>query len=100
MKRSWKAIQIQIKWLRRFVSVSFAVDTCGFPTFAYHTYHSQYTFFCISLSLKVEEVRVPSIRYPSIYHDPTKISALPEVTMMKPGNSPSVLVSFFLVSRS
>ncbi|EYC16776.1 hypothetical protein Y032_0032g2487 [Ancylostoma ceylanicum] len=42
---------------------------------------------------KVEEVRIPSIRYPSIYHDPTKISALPEVTMMKPGNSPSVLTT-------
>ncbi|PIO74835.1 hypothetical protein TELCIR_03144 [Teladorsagia circumcincta] len=42
---------------------------------------------------KVEEIRIPSIRYPSIYHDPTKISALPEVTIMKPGNVPSVLTT-------
>ncbi|KAK6738930.1 hypothetical protein RB195_020806 [Necator americanus] len=42
---------------------------------------------------KVEEVRIPSIRYPSIYHDPTKISAVPEVVVMKPGNSPSVLTT-------
>ncbi|WKX95720.1 hypothetical protein Q1695_012294 [Nippostrongylus brasiliensis] len=45
------------------------------------------------MTKKVEEVRIPSIRYPSIYHDPTKISALPEVTVMKPGNAPSVLTT-------
>ncbi|PIO62843.1 hypothetical protein TELCIR_15581 [Teladorsagia circumcincta] len=49
---------------------------------------------------KVEEIRIPSIRYPSIYHDPTKISALPEVTIMKPGNVPSVLVNGSLVYLS
>ncbi|KAK5967298.1 hypothetical protein GCK32_007599 [Trichostrongylus colubriformis] len=42
---------------------------------------------------QVEEIRIPSIRYPSIYHDPTKISALPEVTLMKPGNSPSIMTT-------
>ncbi|KAK6016701.1 hypothetical protein OSTOST_17813, partial [Ostertagia ostertagi] len=45
------------------------------------------------MTKKVEEIRIPSIRYPSIYHDPTKISALPEVTIMKPGNVPSVLTT-------
>ncbi|XGW08901.1 hypothetical protein V3C99_011314 [Haemonchus contortus] len=45
------------------------------------------------LTKKVEEIRIPSIRYPSIYHDPSKINALPEVTIMKPGNAPSVLTT-------
>ncbi|ETN75674.1 hypothetical protein NECAME_12200 [Necator americanus] len=49
---------------------------------------------------KVEEVRIPSIRYPSIYHDPTKISAVPEVVVMKPGNSPSVLVSSIFLQQN
>lgn len=46
-----------------------------------------------NVTKKVEEVRIPSIRYPSIYHDPAKISAFPEVTMMKPGNAPAVLTT-------
>uniref|UniRef100_A0A0K0DBC9 CCR4-NOT transcription complex subunit 11 n=1 Tax=Angiostrongylus cantonensis TaxID=6313 RepID=A0A0K0DBC9_ANGCA len=48
------------------------------------------------LEKKVEEVRIPSIRYPSIYHDPAKINALTESIMTKPGNSPSVLVGLTL----
>ncbi|KAK6054182.1 hypothetical protein COOONC_08314 [Cooperia oncophora] len=46
-----------------------------------------------NMTKKVDEIRIPSIRYPSIYHDPTKISGLPEVTIMKPGNVPSVLTT-------
>ncbi|CAJ0605370.1 unnamed protein product [Cylicocyclus nassatus] len=45
------------------------------------------------MAKKAKEVRIPSIRYPSIYHDPSKITALPEVTLLKPGGSPSVLTT-------
>ncbi|KAJ1346106.1 hypothetical protein KIN20_000798 [Parelaphostrongylus tenuis] len=45
------------------------------------------------LMKKVEEVRIPSIRHPSIYHDPAKINAITESVMTKPGNSPSVLTT-------
>lgn len=37
-----------------------------------------------SMAKKVEEVRIPSVRYPSVYHDPTKLNALPaDVTHLK-----------------
>ncbi|CAD6191806.1 unnamed protein product [Caenorhabditis auriculariae] len=42
-----------------------------------------------SVSL-VEEVRIPSIRYPSIYHDPAKLQGSSEVTTLRPGPAPSV----------
>ncbi|MFH4980143.1 hypothetical protein AB6A40_006852, partial [Gnathostoma spinigerum] len=34
---------------------------------------------------KVEEVRIPSVRYPSIYHDPRKMNITPDVPQLKPG---------------
>ncbi|GMS84176.1 hypothetical protein PENTCL1PPCAC_6351 [Pristionchus entomophagus] len=39
---------------------------------------------------KIEEVRIPSIRFPSIYHDPSKLNTVPEITTLKAGNSPTV----------
>ncbi|GMT14467.1 hypothetical protein PFISCL1PPCAC_5764, partial [Pristionchus fissidentatus] len=39
---------------------------------------------------KIEEVRIPSIRFPSIYHDPSKLNTVPEITTLKTGNSPTV----------
>ncbi|GMR36418.1 hypothetical protein PMAYCL1PPCAC_06613, partial [Pristionchus mayeri] len=39
---------------------------------------------------KIEEIRIPSIRFPSIYHDPSKLNTVPEITTLKPGNSPTV----------
>uniref|UniRef100_A0A915Q6I1 Hyccin n=1 Tax=Setaria digitata TaxID=48799 RepID=A0A915Q6I1_9BILA len=37
-----------------------------------------------SLTKKVEEVRIPSIRFPSVYHDPRKLNLTPDITL-KPG---------------
>ncbi|CAI4232676.1 unnamed protein product [Auanema sp. JU1783] len=42
---------------------------------------------------KVEEIRIPSIRFPSIYHDPMKITSLPEIATLRPGGVPSVLTT-------
>uniref|UniRef100_A0A915D167 Uncharacterized protein n=1 Tax=Ditylenchus dipsaci TaxID=166011 RepID=A0A915D167_9BILA len=40
------------------------------------------------MAKKVEEIRIPSVRYPSIYHDPAKLNALPpEVVQLKFNNS-------------
>uniref|UniRef100_A0A914C6P1 Uncharacterized protein n=1 Tax=Acrobeloides nanus TaxID=290746 RepID=A0A914C6P1_9BILA len=42
------------------------------------------------MNKKSEEIRIPSVGYPSIYHDPSKIQPYPEVTQLKYGGSPSV----------
>lgn len=47
---------------------------------------------------KVEEVRIPSIRCPSIYHDPNKLMPYPEVTQLKLNAPPSVQVREWLTS--
>ncbi|CAJ0919671.1 unnamed protein product, partial [Mesorhabditis belari] len=39
---------------------------------------------------KVEEIRIPSVRYRSIYHDPSKIISLPEIASMRPGGNPGI----------
>lgn len=44
------------------------------------------------MNKKSEEIRIPSVGYPSIYHDPSKIQPYPEVTQLKYGGSPSVQV--------
>uniref|UniRef100_A0A1I7WVW7 Uncharacterized protein n=1 Tax=Heterorhabditis bacteriophora TaxID=37862 RepID=A0A1I7WVW7_HETBA len=46
-----------------------------------------------NIAKKVEEVRIPSIRYPSIYHDPIKLNSFPETSTIKPGSTPSVLTT-------
>lgn len=35
------------------------------------------------MNKKVEEVRIPSLRFPSIYHDPAKINPYPEITQIR-----------------
>ncbi|KAH7710952.1 Hyccin [Aphelenchoides avenae] len=45
-----------------------------------------------TMQKKVEEVRIPSIRCPSIYHDPNKLLPYPEVTQLKLNAPPSVQV--------
>lgn len=34
----------------------------------------------------VEEVKIPSLRFPSIYHDPTKLNPYPEITQLRPNS--------------
>uniref|UniRef100_A0AC34RDV3 Hyccin n=1 Tax=Panagrolaimus sp. JU765 TaxID=591449 RepID=A0AC34RDV3_9BILA len=38
------------------------------------------------MNKKVEEVRIPSLRYPSIYHDPAKMNPYPEITQIRPNS--------------
>ncbi|CAB3404784.1 unnamed protein product [Caenorhabditis bovis] len=42
---------------------------------------------------KVEEIRIPSIRQPSIYHDPSKIQTHPEITLIRPNNLSSLVTT-------
>uniref|UniRef100_F1KQL4 Hyccin n=1 Tax=Ascaris suum TaxID=6253 RepID=F1KQL4_ASCSU len=39
-----------------------------------------------SASKKVEEIRIPSVRYPSVYHDPKKLTSTTELMPPKPGS--------------
>ncbi|TKR80030.1 hypothetical protein L596_014166 [Steinernema carpocapsae] len=41
---------------------------------------------CDNMSKKVEEIRIPSVRYPSIYHDPAKMHTYPEIGQLKYGH--------------
>jgi len=34
----------------------------------------------------IEEVKIPSLRFPSIYHDPTKLNPYPEITQLRPNS--------------
>lgn len=40
-----------------------------------------------SMTKKVEEIRIPSVRYPSLYQDLTKIQTFPEVSLPKYNNT-------------
>jgi hypothetical protein len=42
------------------------------------------------MNKKVEEIRIPSIRYPSIYHDAAKVNPYPEITQMRPNGGTTV----------
>ncbi|KHN87731.1 Hyccin [Toxocara canis] len=39
-----------------------------------------------SASKKVEEIRIPSVRYPSVYHDPKKLTSTADMLPPKPGS--------------
>lgn len=41
---------------------------------------------------RVDLVRVPSTRYPSIYHDPNKLNTYPELTEMRLNSNNATLV--------
>jgi hypothetical protein len=43
-------------------------------------------------SKQVDVVRVPSIRFPSVYHDPNKLNTFPELTEMRFNSSTATLV--------
>jgi hypothetical protein len=45
---------------------------------------------CEQMTKKIEEIRIPSIRYPSIYHDPSKFNPYPEITQMRPNGGTTV----------
>lgn len=42
---------------------------------------------------KVESVRIPSIRYPSVYHDPNKLNTFPELSEMRFNSNTATLCS-------
>lgn len=46
---------------------------------------------------RVDQVRVPSIRFPSVYHDPNKLNTFPEFAEFRNNTSSAVLVSFFFL---
>uniref|UniRef100_A0A0M3HPB1 Hyccin n=1 Tax=Ascaris lumbricoides TaxID=6252 RepID=A0A0M3HPB1_ASCLU len=46
-----------------------------------------------SASKKVEEIRIPSVRYPSVYHDPKKLTSTTELMPPKPGSPAFVQVN-------
>src|SRR5690242_6477326 len=41
------------------------------------------------MNKRIEEIRIPSVRYPSIYHDPSRLQVYPDVTQLKYGGSPA-----------
>uniref|UniRef100_A0A7E4VQ87 PH domain-containing protein n=1 Tax=Panagrellus redivivus TaxID=6233 RepID=A0A7E4VQ87_PANRE len=42
------------------------------------------------MNKKVEEVRIPSVRYPSVYHDPSKLNPYQEISTLRLGGGASV----------
>ncbi|CAI5441926.1 unnamed protein product [Caenorhabditis angaria] len=64
-----------------------------FETFFVAVYNEEIVVDPNSDVKKVEEVRIPSIRYPSIYHDPSKMQSHSEVSTIRPGSIASVLTT-------
>ncbi|CAD5215383.1 unnamed protein product [Bursaphelenchus xylophilus] len=42
---------------------------------------------------RVDQVRIPSIKSPSVYHDPSKLDGLPDIAELRAGNNSGILCS-------
>ncbi|CAD5210958.1 unnamed protein product [Bursaphelenchus okinawaensis] len=42
---------------------------------------------------KVDQVRIPSVKAPSVYHDPSKLDAVPDIAELRTGNNSGILCS-------